>query len=773
MSGSQDQENFVFNRITDKLSHIDPVAFCEKYLTLDGKPYRLSKSGYRPHTEILRYIAIKALEKSSLPIVILKSRQIGMTVLSTAAEMYFMGSGLFGSNDTPPIRIIHAFPQLDLAFSYAKVKLNGMISGSIMDNTGTVLKGQKPKSYMQSLLDTDSPTNDSLQFKQFKGGNHIFIESTGLEGGRFRGKSSDIIFFDECFPYDQYIETIDGKQKIGKLVNDFLTGKGTPLIKTFNEKTEQFEFKKMNGAWNRGKSSLIQITCGNKEIRCTPNHRFLSENGWLCADQLVPGTLLKTSIGTNLSIRALNEDQLQLVLGSFLGDGHLASHKMGRYRLSVVHSIAQSEYCEWKASLFNLNMTTIAKNGYASKPACKFVSKAFGLPGSLPKIKTSCPQWVLDKIDARGIAIWFMDDGSIDKWNNGAAGRISTCSFDEDSQIRFVNKFKSLGIDCHYSSYEGYYYLMFNKDGFSALCDYIRPYIHNNLAYKITDYKNSDYQWNNCFKPYGLAIVDKTAQSSAEEVVYDIGIEDNHNFILAPSRTSKNSGGPIAHNCQDMTPASLGNATKVLNRSQYGAQGSGVQVYFGTPKQRGGPFWDMWNSSTQQHFHLGCEKCKEYFPLYTPGTNDWEDIWIYGFTVRCTHCGCEQDKFEAAERGKWIAAKDPAEAKYIGFFINQLFMPDVSKEKLIAEKPGISAVNTERAYQNEVLGEFFHGEASIMSPEQIREICGDPERKFRAGISTAEDTLVFLGIDIGAKNDLEQLVDSDRARAQGQSYSTA
>lgn len=33
--------------------------------------------------------------------------------------------------------------------------------------------------------------------------------------------------------------------------------------------------------------------------------------------------------------------------------------------------------------------------------------------------------------------------------------------------------------------------------------------------------------------------------------------------------------------------------------------------------------------------------------------------------------------------------------------------------------------------------------------------------------------LVFLGIDIGAKNDLEQLVDSDRVRPQGQSYSTA
>jgi hypothetical protein len=63
----------------------------------------------------------------------------------------------------------------------------------------------------------------------------------------------------------------------------------------------------------------------------------------------------------------------------------------------------------------------------------------------------------------------------------------------------------------------------------------------------------------------------------------------------------------------------------------------------------------------------------------------------------------------------------------------------------------------------------------LQSIEEIREICGDPERKFRAGVQehTEEDVITFLGIDIGAKADLEQLVDSDRVKVQGQSYSTA
>jgi hypothetical protein len=414
--------DFVFERIKNQLSSIDPVWFCQKYLTLDGKKFRLHGNGYKPFSDVYRYIGIKALEKNALPVIMVKGRQVGATTMAAALEMFFMGSGLFGNGNNPPIRIVHAFPQLDLAFAYAKVKLNGMIASSVVDDVGPLPKGQKPKTHMQALLDTSSPTNDSLQFKQFVGGNHLWVESAGIDGQRLRGRTADVLLLDEV---------------------------------------------------------------------------------------------------------------------------------------------------------------------------------------------------------------------------------------------------------------------------------------------------------------------------------------------------------------QDICAAAIGNSTKILSKAQYGSTGNGIQVYFGTPKQRGSEFWDMWNQSSQQYYYLGCDKCKKHFPLYTPGSNEWENIWLYGYIVRCTHCGFEQDKREAAERGKWVATKDIDECKMIGFHINQLYMPDFTKEKIISEKPGISAINTERAYQNEVLGEFYHGEATIMSPEQVREKCGDPERKFRAGISPAEDLLVFLGIDIGAKNDLEQLVDSNRVKQQGQSYSTA
>jgi Phage terminase large subunit (GpA) len=561
----------LFEQFRDKLLSIDPVFFAEKYLTLDGKPFRLNGNGYKPFSDIYRYIGIKALEPDSLPTILVKGRQVGGTVMAAALELYFMGCGLFGVNEKAPMRIIHAFPQKEIAEKFSKEKLNPMISGSLRTESNSK-NDKNNKSYLQKLLDQSTDTSDSLKFKAFQNGNFIRIDSTGLDGGRLRGGTCDAIFYDECFPYNQCIETINGKQKIGKLYEDFIANKELPLIKTFNETTEQFEYKKIVNAWERGKRSLVQITCSDREIRCTANHKFLTSDGWMPAEQLKTNALLKASI--------------------------------------------------------------------------------------------------------------------------------------------------------------------------------------NNL--------------------YGFMTVDQISNVEKQEIVYDIEVEDNHNFILAPSSASKNVGGPIAHNCQDISGDAIGNTVEMLKQAKHGRTTGGIQVYFGTPKRKGSDFYRMWTVSTQQYYYLGCEKCHEYFPLYTPGSNEWEKIWIREFIVRCTHCGFEQDKLLAAERGKWIGTKeinDP-DVRFVGFHINQLYMPNISREAIEAEKPGIHPTNTERKFQNEVLGEFFHGDSSPITTEEIIEKCGERDRGMRARIRPNEEQLVVLGIDYGLRSDLEQLANPERAK-QGQSYTTA
>ena len=415
-------EDVLFNRITDKLLSADPVYFAENYLTIDGDPFRLQKGGWKPFADVYRYVGLKSVEKDSKPVVIVAGRQVGKTSLAAAMECYFIGCGLYGNGKNPPIRIVHAFPDASHAAAYSKVKLNSMINSSKVIDNLAITKATKPRGYIASLIDRTSESNDTLQFKQFIGGNHIWIESVGSDGNRLMGKTADIIFYDEV---------------------------------------------------------------------------------------------------------------------------------------------------------------------------------------------------------------------------------------------------------------------------------------------------------------------------------------------------------------QKMYAIAMGNSSKILTQARYGKPGEGVQVYFGTPLLQGSVYWEMWNASSQQYYHLGCEKCQKLFPLYTPNSNEWEEIWIYGYTVRCPHCSFEQDKREAAERGKWVPLKNTNDCKFIGFHINQLYIPTFTKEKIISEKPENNPINSEKTYQTQVLGEFYHGEATIITMDEVRELCGDPERRMRKSILPDDDMLVFMGLDIGGKNDLEQLVDSERVKPQGQSYSTA
>jgi len=766
--------NQLFSEIKSEFLKLDPVAFTEHYLKLDGKPFKISGNGWRFLADIYRYIALKAINPDGRPIVILKGRQVGATVMAGALDLYFTASGLFGSN-TPPISVLHCFPNLTHTKRFSQSKLDSLINTSTNDYINQQKLGYNPKTKKVS-----SNRPDNMTLKQFNGGNNLWVESLGNDSDRIRGMTCDAIFYDECFPGSQYIEVLGKRNKktIGEIYRDFSKNKELPLVKTYNETTELFEYKKIINAWDRGERPLVQITCGNKEIRCTANHKFLTESGWQRADELRQGTLLKTSIGTDLHIRALNDDQLQIILGSFLGDGHIDNYSKGKYRLSVQHGIKQENYCSWKASMFNVKTTLIEKNGYSQKPAIKFCSKMFGLEYEFPATKITCPQWVLDKLDARGIAIWFMDDGSLSrKWNNGASGAISTCSFDEDSQKRIVEKFNSLGIECHYASYKHkknnkyYFYVMFNKEGFAKLCDLIRPYIYPDLYYKISIIEPvKSYNWSNKFKLYGLTVVDKVCETNIIESVYDIEVEDNHNFILAPSNATKNIGGPIVHNCQDMSPTAIGVALKTLVAAKYGPPGEGIQVYFGTPKAKGSYFeTGLWNQTDKRYYFLGCtnKECNHYFMLSTPGSDEWKNIWLFDQTIKCPKCGQEEDKRILVENGKWMATEplntDGSEKKFVGFHISQLYIPHINKNYILNQHPEHNKASSERIYYNEALGEFYSGNDMPITQDEIYQKCRDPERSFARTISSNERK-TWMGVDWGGK------VDGDNLSA-GQSFS--
>ena len=254
-----------------------------------------------------------------------------------------------------------------------------------------------------------------------------------------------LTILDECFPYKTHIHTDIGAIRIGTLYERFKNKEKLPNILSFNQETKSFEYKKMTYAWRKESENLIKIKMSKKVINCTQEHKILTTKGYVKAKNLVIGDLIMSKYDNNhqdnIISKALNDDQKQIVYGSYLGDGHIAITKKNRYRLQFTHGEKQKEYCLWKANMFGIKKVCyIEKNGYSQKPAYRFATKIFDLEDIITKNTKIVPDFILKNLDKRGIAIWFMDDGSLAAKRNCAS--IHSNNFDFATQEKFVNKFK-------------------------------------------------------------------------------------------------------------------------------------------------------------------------------------------------------------------------------------------------------------------------------------------------------------------------------------------
>jgi hypothetical protein len=199
---------------------------------------------------------------------------------------------------------------------------------------------------------------------------------------------------------------------------------------------------------------------------------------------------------------------------------------------------------------------------------------------------------------------------------------------------------------------------------------------------------------------------------------------------------------------QDMNQGAIENALRVLTTAQYGPPTKGVQLYFGTPKQAGSYFWDLWQASDQRYYQLKCVECEHFFFLYTIGNDDWKDIWIEGHTVKCPECGLKQHKKAAIEGGKWVPT-NPGPQKFIGYHMNVLLNPIFTKEAVMDYDPEENPTRSMRAWQNETLGNFFSTSNMTISLEDLKAMCLNPERTLAKRVR--EDAISPLGEPVASK----------------------
>ena len=186
----------------------------------------------------------------------------------------------------------------------------------------------------------------------------------------------------------------------------------------------------------------------------------------------------------------LTNDEIQLILGSLLGDASLLYAHSGcsAPRLIMNHGGKQLDYVEYKAlELERLGgSVTLVKNGGYGEDNARFVSstmeclKPFHDLMYLPKKRVT--KELLDKLNYRAWAFWWLDDGTLNKDSIG--GTLSTCSFSEAEHKLIQEYFYSFGIET-VITFHKYFYIRFNKQGIVRFIQAINAMI----PFGIMDYK--------------------------------------------------------------------------------------------------------------------------------------------------------------------------------------------------------------------------------------------------------------------------------------------
>ena len=202
----------------------------------------------------------------------------------------------------------------------------------------------------------------------------------------------------------------------------------------------------------------------------------------------------------------ITKESRNLLIGMLLGDGTISNNNV----FKIAHSESQRDYLEWKVK--QLKDAGIRNNGI--KSYIKIKGYKTGVPvyytqlNIIPFIKVLRKVFykekkilgnrkLLNRLDAKGIAIWYMDDGHINirKTKDGRPMgfyiKISTCEPKQEVQT-IIDFFKEQWNINFYMFHEGK-----KEDSYSLCCgtkeglkfiDIVKPYVSQvpSMIHKIT-----------------------------------------------------------------------------------------------------------------------------------------------------------------------------------------------------------------------------------------------------------------------------------------------
>ncbi len=360
-----------------------------------------------------------------------------------------------------------------------------------------------------------------------------------------------------CFHYDTLVNFSDGRSiPIGKVVDEKIKGN----VWCLNEITGNVDNKPIkewhdNGAINTKEDFIhIQTTSidggGRFGFTCTPNHKILTDSGWLESKYISFNTKLVSKY-----TETINGTYGDFLRGCLIGDSYIyiRNENTGSLRFQDNEN---EEYINWKIKKLSLFIKLSRVDSGRSNSFRYQSDFTYELSKVKKDLNNRDPMYLLNNYTDLGFAIWIMDDGNYDSndGHNRYSLSVKRYKNNNDKLNIIVNKLQDLDFDCKYDLKSGTIY--FKTSATDMIANSICKYIPDSMQYKLPEqYKNKyeEFELNNFEKIVIDYVNVKEIRIASDRQMrnkrkFDISIENNHNYMVGGLHN-----GVIVHNSPETT----------------------------------------------------------------------------------------------------------------------------------------------------------------------------------------------------------------------------
>ncbi len=304
-----------------------------------------------------------------------------------------------------------------------------------------------------------------------------------------------------CMSYGTRVSLADGTQeKIGKIVNQRLDVE----VLSYDPETDRIVPRRIVNWFNNGRAEqFLQFTVaksggnGRAQFAATENHLIQTPGGWRPAGELAVGDRVIT-----MEPKRLSDQQMQVILGSLMGDGNLSPNRRGRSgtRFRLGHGAKQAAYLDWKVSLLGnieCSRTSNAKGAvfadFTPLPELAQVHEAVYFGDGKKHLSWD----YLKELTPLALAVWYMDDGcftlrskGVQERTQGGTGRVAICveAMSPGSRTRLAEHLRdTYGLDVKLRPVGAAQnsFLHFTTSASEKFQKLVAPFVHPSMEYKL------------------------------------------------------------------------------------------------------------------------------------------------------------------------------------------------------------------------------------------------------------------------------------------------